>query len=140
MTYTVVVFVTRKPGLTPQQFKEHYDNVHIPLIRGIAGPLFPLSHTRRYISRSQSDAQGTNTTRNATTPAHVILGSQADFDYDAIVEMVFPDEKAFQDFFKHVHGPEHGSTVIADEERFIDRAELRVAILGSTETTGRGEY
>ncbi|KAI1380046.1 EthD domain-containing protein [Hypoxylon crocopeplum] len=135
MTYSVIVFVTRKPGTTPEQFKHHYDNVHIPLIRGIAGPFFPLSHTRRYIYRSEGEAQ--DTTRNAATPAQVLLGSQADFDYDAIIEMTFSDAEAFQGFLGCLHGAENGPTVIGDEERFIDRAQFRAAILGTTETTMR---
>ncbi|KAI1381210.1 EthD domain-containing protein [Hypoxylon crocopeplum] len=133
MVYSILLFATRKPGTTPEQFKAYYEGVHMPLLREIAGPQFPLSHTRRYIHRSEGQAQ--DTTRNATTPAQVLLGSQADFDYDVIGELVFTDAAAFQTFMGLTHAPENAARVAADEEKFLDRSQLRVVALGATEVT-----
>lgn len=96
MTYSIIIFAYRKPGTTPEQFKKHYEESHIPLLREIAGETFPLSHTRRYILRAEGEAEGT--TRNATTPASVLMGSQADFDFDATAELIFKDAAEFQKF------------------------------------------
>jgi hypothetical protein len=38
----------RRSGITPHQFKEHFETVHIPLLKSVVGEDFPLSHTRHY--------------------------------------------------------------------------------------------
>ena len=53
MTFTILIFAYRKPGLTPAQFRIHGEQIHIPLIKSLTGPLFPLSHVRRYIHRTK---------------------------------------------------------------------------------------
>ena len=39
MTVQVILFLTRKPGLTHEQFREHYENPHAPLARKHMGHL-----------------------------------------------------------------------------------------------------
>ncbi|KAI1213213.1 EthD domain-containing protein [Annulohypoxylon truncatum] len=135
MTYSILVFVYRKPGTTPEQFKAHYEGSHVPLIRELAGAHFPLSHTRRYIHRSEG--QGEGTTRNATTPASVLIGRQEDFDYDAFAELIFDDATAFQNFFAVMQQPDIAAKMAADEEHFIDRSRLSVVVLGETHVTAK---
>ncbi|KAL1629224.1 hypothetical protein SLS56_005447 [Neofusicoccum ribis] len=79
MPYTVLIFAYRKPGLTPEEFKNHYENVHVPLIKSIAGDKFPLSHPRSYINRTESKEDQGN-----SFPATVLAATQDDFCYDAI--------------------------------------------------------
>lgn len=133
MVYSVLIFAYRKPGTTPEQFKAHYENSHVPLVRKLAGAHFPLAHTRRYIHRSQGQAES-STERNATTPASVLIGSQADFDYDAFAELVFKDETAFQTFMGVMQKPENAAEVAADEEQFLDRSKMTVVLVGDTTT------
>ncbi|KAI1403318.1 EthD domain-containing protein [Hypoxylon fuscum] len=133
MPYSVLLFISRKPGTTVEEFKERFENSHMPLLREAAGPHFPLSHTRRYIHRSEGQAEGT--TRNAGTPARVLVGTQADFDYDVIAELTFADEAAFQTFFQTVHSPEKAAKIIAAEETFLDRAQTRAVVLGDVAVT-----
>jgi EthD domain len=128
-TFTILVFVTRKPGLSPSAFKSHYENKHIPLLKSLStGPpsIFPISHTRRYLTRDPSD------------PAHpvvVLVGDPADFAYDAIAEVNFESEAAFREFqTKVMMTPK----VAEDEERFTDRGKLKVVVLGETTVT-RGD-
>lgn len=45
MAYTILIFAYRKPGTTPEQFRMHYENNHMPLVREIGGEHFPNSHT-----------------------------------------------------------------------------------------------
>ncbi|KAI2602308.1 EthD domain-containing protein [Hypoxylon sp. NC1633] len=135
MTFSILLFLSRKPGTSPESFQEHYENVHLPLLREVAGPHFPLTHTRRYIARSSGQAE--DTTRNATTPAQVLRGSQADFDYDCIVEATFESAEAFQAFMGFTHTSENAARVIADEEGFLDRSNLRVVALGDTVVSKR---
>ncbi|XPS70833.1 hypothetical protein M3J09_003034 [Ascochyta lentis] len=51
MTYTVFMFVTRKPGMTLEAFVDHYENKHIPLILEVLGDQAPVRHTRHYVKR-----------------------------------------------------------------------------------------
>ncbi|KAI2612705.1 EthD domain-containing protein [Hypoxylon fragiforme] len=134
MTYSIIIFAYRKPGTTPEQFKKHYEESHIPLLREIAGETFPLSHTRRYILRAEGEAEGT--TRNATTPASVLMGSQADFDFDATAELIFKDAAEFQKFFKALQGtPANAAKLGANEELFLDLTKTSIAIVGETLVT-----
>ncbi|OTB16526.1 hypothetical protein K445DRAFT_21482 [Daldinia sp. EC12] len=136
MTYSIVIVAYRKPGTTPEQFKAHYENSHIPLVRELAGQHFPLSHTRHYIHRSEGTAAD-RTDRNPTTPATVLMGSQADFDYDAYSELIFEDFASFQTFCSVVQQPENAAKIAADEEKFLDRTKILIASLGDTNVTSR---
>lgn len=82
-----------------------------------------MSHTRRYIHRTEVKTEDTE--HKANFPATVLIGSQADFDYDAIAELSFPDASAFQTFFGLYQQPENAARIAADEEQFIDRARSK---------------
>lgn len=130
MTYSVLIFTYRKPGTTPEQFRAHYESSHVPLVKEIVGKHFPLSHTRRYIHRTVGKAEGTE--RNAKSPASVLMGTQADFEYDAMAELTFPDVGAFQTFFGIAQQPENAARIAADEEKFLDRSKTSAVIVGET--------
>lgn len=122
--FTIVVFVTRKPGLSPAAFKDHYENKHLPLLQSLAGPIFPISHTRHYLARDPV---------NPDHPPIVVWGSPEGFDYDVFVEVTFESEAALQEFQKVMVSPE----VLEDEDRFTDRTKLRVVAMGETTVTKR---
>lgn len=121
---TLTVFVTRKPGLSPTAFKDHYENTHVPLLRSLAGPIFPLSHARHYLARDPATPDH---------PAIVIFGAPEAFDYDAFAEVTFESETALHKFQKVMMLPE----VMEDEDRFTDRAKLKVVAMGDTAITKR---
>jgi hypothetical protein len=85
-------------------------------LKSIAGEDFPLTHTRHYIAR---------TDQNGSWAAAVLVGTQEDFSYDGIAELVFPDESAFQTFFGIVSAPEAAARIAADEENFIVREKMK---------------
>ena len=134
MPYIVLLFAHRKPGLSPASFKSHYESSHMPLIRFLAGPVFPKTHTRRYIHRTPPES-GTDDTNNY--PATVFVGTQADFAYDAISELVFDDEPAFQAFSARMGQGEAAERIAKDEEVFLDRARLRAVLVGDCIVTPR---
>ena len=131
MPYIILIFAYRKRGLSPAAFKSRYESSHVPLVQSIAGPHFPKTHTRRYIERSESNisSAANNGTTNANHPATVMVGTQADFDYDAIAELTFEDAAAFQTFFGLVSQPEAAEKIAKDEEMFLDRARTRIAVV-----------
>ncbi|KAH6884505.1 EthD domain-containing protein [Thelonectria olida] len=128
MTYTVMMLVHRNPSLTPTQFKDHYENIHIPLMQTLTGAHFPLSHTRRYIQRSSSGSE---------YPATVLQGAQSDFDYDCMSELKFETEAGFQNMSALLGSPELASTVSEDCGAFMDPARTKVVVLGAINATAK---
>ena len=127
MTFSFLLFITRRPDLTPEEFKSHWENKHVQLLKSIAGDKFPISHTRTYIARPAE--------ANATWPAAVLVGSQEDFSYDGIAELVFSDEAAFQTFFAIVSEPANAARIAADEENFIVREAMKAVVIGNKSVT-----
>ena len=105
----------------------------MPLLRSLAGPDFPLSHTRRYIARTSS----TDKPGESKHPATVLVGTQADFEYDAIAELVFDDETGFLTFSAKMAEKEAAEQIAKDEEAFLDRARMTAVVLDSCAATGR---
>lgn len=130
MPYTILIFAYRKPGLSPAEFKSHYETRHIPLLASHAGPLFPITHTRHYIQRTE---------HGPDYAATVLVGTQADFGYDAFAELVFEDEGKFRAFFGRVSEPEAAKQIAADEEKFLDRGRMRVVVGGEVVATSGGK-
>ncbi|KAI1186348.1 EthD domain-containing protein [Nemania serpens] len=135
MTYSILIFLSRKPGTTPEEFRDYYHGSHLPMYRKLVGPHVPIRHTQQYIRRTAASGEN-NTQRNASTPASVFLGTQADFDFDVVVTAEYEDVEAFQAMYEFVQQPDIVATIAADEERFLDRTQTRVAVLGERiETT-----
>jgi len=127
MTFSILLFAYRKPGTSPASFKEHYENTHLPLLKALAGETFPNSHTRRYIQRQEVPVDQTS---DANYSATVLFGNQTDFEYDAVSEVIFDDEKAFQVFFGRMSEKEAAAKFAADEKLFLDGERMRVVVLG----------
>lgn len=132
MTYQILMLVYRKPTISPEQFRKHYETVHIPLVHEIAGPLFPLTHTRKYISREKEIGKG-----NPEYIAHVMAGEQADFAFDAIVEMTFQDQAAFYEFGGCLAQPTVAKQIRDDCEEFMDVSKAPAVILSDVVETRR---
>ncbi|MCJ1312479.1 hypothetical protein MMC25_006153 [Agyrium rufum] len=120
MEFSVIIFVYRKPGLSPAAFKEHYENSHIPLLKSTAGTDSPLSHKWHCIQRAE----------RADNPASVLVGTQADFQHDAYTVLEFEDAAAFQRLMGIV-GEEGAAKKIAENKKmFLDRPKMTAAVMG----------
>ncbi|KAF1967258.1 hypothetical protein BU23DRAFT_366027, partial [Bimuria novae-zelandiae CBS 107.79] len=100
-----------KPTLTPAAFKARWD-AHATLLKTIAGLSFPLTHTRRYIARTEG---------KGAWPAAMLVGTQEDFTYDGIAELVFEDKGAFETFIGVISAPEATARIAKNEDGFIVR-------------------
>lgn len=116
MVFTVVLFAYRKPGMSPDAFRDHYETVHIPLMKELGGSLFPLSHTRQYISRTCAESPDAE----QPYPPVLVSGSPSDFAYDAITEMVFESRDDFLKFSAVLASPEAAPKVEQDCGAFLD--------------------
>ncbi|KAF7867511.1 uncharacterized protein EAF02_009702 [Botrytis sinoallii] len=130
-------FQTRKPGLTPAEFKTYYETIHLPLLVSLQGSYFPKSHTRNYVIRTACDASSSDTS-NSNYPASVYYGTNhQDIDYDVYSEMIFEDEEAFKAFEKVMLDPVSGKILVEDQQKFQGPGSLKVVGLEVSEATMR---
>ena len=101
------------------------------MLQSVAGPHFPKTHTRRYIQRSE-DKDSTEGNANTKYPATALVGTPADFEYDAIAV-------AFQTFFGHVSQPEAATRIAEHEEMFMDRVRMRAVVIDDCVVTTKAE-
>lgn len=115
-TTTVLVFATRKPGTTFAQFKSYYESTHVPLVTRLVlqNDLRPLSYTRNYIERDDG---------GGSFP----FGGAEEWEYDCVARVVFRDVEHRDALFERFE--ECGDEIARDEERFLDRAKLRVVFV-----------
>ncbi|APA10142.1 predicted protein [Sclerotinia sclerotiorum 1980 UF-70] len=133
---TLSAFHWRKKGLTPEEFKNHYETVHIPILQEITGDKFPKTHTRHYVVRT-SDGATSDDKSNSKYKASVYAGTNAqDFDYDVYSELVFENEAKFKAFESIMFDPVLGPKINEDSVKFIDHVKM-VWINISESTTAR---
>jgi hypothetical protein len=118
MPYAVLIFGTRKAGLSPEEFKDYYENKHIPLVKSLTGDQFPKSNTRHYI------------TSGAVAQPAFIVGEPSDLPWDSVTALNFADEEHFNKCMAIYQDEETQKKFAADEEIFLDRASMKIVILG----------
>ena len=108
--HKLVLTVKRKPGLSIEEFKAHYEDVHAPLA---------WSHMKPYLARY---------VRNhiARAPG----GAEAPFD--CIAELWFHDRAAFEACGAWARS-EEGQVLARDEELFMDRSSMRPYLVDEIE-------
>ncbi|TVY85533.1 hypothetical protein LSUE1_G000372 [Lachnellula suecica] len=125
MPYSILIIAHRKPGTSPAEFKQHYENVHIPLLKELSGSLFPITHERRYLQRTEGASHDA-----ASNPATVLVGTQGQFEYDSYAQLTWEDAEAFQKFFAVISQPEAAARITADEEMFLIREKTGIVVSG----------
>ena len=107
--FKVVMPIKRKIGVSKAEFEEYYENNHRMIgekyLRGYAH-----KYTRRYL-HNLDDGSGVE---------------QDDPEYDVLLEAWYPDEATFRAFLKSISTPEITSEIITDEEKFMDRTNMRM--------------
>lgn len=109
--YKFLIFVKRRPGMTPEQFQHYYENVHSKLGRQIAPDVGAIKYVRRYLH-----------------PLHGSLAGRAeDIEYDEITEVWFKNYEKFKLVAERVSCGDLAPEVEKDEEKFMDRSKTRFA-------------
>src|SRR5262245_5930727 len=109
----VMLFMKRKPGLTLEEFIDHYERVHVPLALTNARNL--VHYERHYLHPGR----------------FVPFGDElVEPDYDVVTELWYEDEAVFegQQELLRRH-PEVLDDIVADEEQLFDRSKSRFAIV-----------
>jgi hypothetical protein len=130
MTYTLFMLITRKQGWSIEQFKDHYENKHVPLVMEALKDALPVSHTRYYLKRNDA-ARG----EADVAPPMVFAGDATTVDYDCITKIELRDEQHFKDFNVAFANAPGRAEIQADEEVFADKSKFRLFAIESTEVT-----
>jgi uncharacterized protein (TIGR02118 family) len=106
-------YLKRKPGLSPQEFADYYENNHLPLV--LSKAFMPLVYKRNYIQRGD---------------AFNIEGDEITFD--CMTELVFADRDDLIAWMASLGGDE----IARDEENFIDRDKTRAYVVEERTSAG----
>jgi hypothetical protein len=115
-----IVLIKKKAGMPFEEFRDHYEKVHVPLCGKWIGHLF--HDFRRFYPKDLNNLYY----GRADTDQGVYVGTP----YDAIAVYTIKDESAFQELIKIGQNPEFQRLITEDEERFCDRG---VTLEGSAE-------
>ena len=109
--HRILIFMKRKPGLTPAEFREHYEERHVPVCMPY------MQGARRY-------------RRHYLEP----LATDEELPFDVMTELWFDDRKTCEIVAETMARNGMPADVIEDEERFLDRSQTRTTISDITET------
>lgn len=118
----------RKPAITPEQFRDHYEKSHAVLAHNYLGHLL-LEYKRCYNA-------GTWGGGAPTEPAGSF--GPMKWEYDCVTEWVTPDEAAFNEIIRLAADPVIGKIFYDDEENFLDRASM-ILFKCDERNTGTGD-
>jgi uncharacterized protein (TIGR02118 family) len=102
----VLLFVKRKPGLTPEEFRARYESGHVPLVPN------ELKHLRQYRRNYVKHTPG-----------------QPEPDYDVVTEFWFDDKEGWKATAAYALDPVTGKTLADDEAQFMDRSSMRFVMV-----------
>ena len=109
--YKVLHLIKRKPHLTHEQFREHFERSHAPMALKFCGHLFK-EYRRNYVNIvfGGDDSRKPN---NSYGPM--------EWDWDLLSEWIVGSEADLQEIFRIMQTPGIAHLFEDDEDRFIDR-------------------
>lgn len=121
----IIFFLKRKPGITPAQFREHYENSHVRYAQKYIGHLLT-GYVRSYPTFAMLDPSNVP---EGTEPAPYDLG------YDCITEMRVKDAADIEEIGRIFNDPAIQPILKEDERKFLDDSHT-VMIICDEENTG----
>jgi hypothetical protein len=113
----IVVLIRRKPELSRGEFRDYYEERHVPLALRFIRP-FLLDYRRTYL---ESEAGYADMVSGEDEAPAADGGA-----YDCITEMWFRDAAALEAMFETLSRPDVRAALTEDENRFLDRESVRV--------------
>jgi hypothetical protein len=109
--YKVLHFIKRKPHLTHEQFRDHFERSHAAMALKFCGHLFS-DYRRNYVNIvfTGGDSRDPNSGYGA-----------CEWEWDLISEWILPSEAALNEIYRIMQSPGIDELFRADEDRFIDR-------------------
>lgn len=106
--YKSIALFKRKDGLTHEEFKEYYENHHVPLKMRIMELPGLVRYVRRYL----------NPLSDPASEAFRLSG------FDVITEVWFKDKASFDAYRAFSLDPEYRKVNAEDEDKFLDRDNM----------------
>lgn len=113
--YKIMIFLKRREGLSLEEFRDYYENHHVPLCRQY------MTGVTRYV-------------RHYPLPVTSEFGDSAELGFDVITELRFADSATFEMVLKYGSRGQLPVDVLADEERLFDRSKTRYTAVLDCET------
>lgn len=136
MTVTVLIFYTRRPEVTPEDFQSHLEEIHLPIIKEVFDEHQPLTYTMHYVQRVKTgagDRLGAVTSMTGRADPNdpvVLIGQPSDLGWDAMGKMTFRDELHIQQALAIM---ETGGQRIKEDEDLFALVDLtKVVVVGQT--------
>jgi hypothetical protein len=100
----IFIFLKRKPGISFEKFREHYETSLVPLGERFYGHLLS-AYRRNYLSPGAPIEN---------------LNQQARNDYDCVTELVFKEPDGYEKLKKIAADPEVHRVLVEDWNEFLD--------------------
>ena len=124
MPIKIIFLLKRKRGLTPDQFRQHYETSHVKLAQTYVGHLL-LGYRRNY---------PTFASLNPSAQSPDVAAVTAPIDYDAIAEMWVSDEAALAELSRIFNDPAVSPILAADEVQFLRREDTLMLVCEEVDT------
>jgi hypothetical protein len=108
--FKIMAFMSRKPGITTEEFRTYYEDVHTRLIADVAPAM--KAYRRNYIDLSEPFQR-----------------CAAQIDFDVVTEMEFADRAECQRWYDAFSSPASLARVLEDERQFLDGDKIRVSVV-----------
>lgn len=112
----IVLCLTRKPGMTPEEFRHHYETSHAPLAVKHMGHL--MKGYKRFYPQYRTPTIEENAQGIDKSPPF----------YDSIAVISVADQDAIEEFWRIAMSPGIAEEFAADEEKYIDREKLLIHV------------
>ena len=119
--FKALFHIKRKPGLSHEQFRHHFETVHVKMAQKYFGHLM-IGYQRNYPSEVIEGARVNRSERQA--------------DFDCISEWMLPDRAAFDQIMAMFADPVIGQEFYEDEENFLDRESTMLVLCDDVVDTG----
>lgn len=120
----IVALFQRNPSLSPEEFRRHYEQSHVPLILAQGRP-FITGYSRSYLDHSD--------------PYRIIGGGLAAHGnapaFDVMTQLEFRDRDAMEGFFRAGREAELAARKRADEARFLALDQSMILVSNDVETS-----
>ncbi|NQT48625.1 MAG: EthD domain-containing protein [Chloroflexi bacterium] len=103
-----IALIKRKPGLSREEFRRHYEEVHAPLILKTAPNI--VKYVRNHV---------------------IVPGGAEEPPFDCVTELWFESMEGFKAGVA-VWGTEAGKVIRDDEDSFLDRSKLAFFLVDET--------
>lgn len=112
MVFRVYMLAVKAPGITLEEFKDHWDNQHLNLLKEVAGDAYPKVHEHRYPTQFQGPAE----TR-----------------FDGIGYLEFDNKEGFLRMKEIAEKPENQARLDKDERTFLDKSKIQMYVVDDDE-------